>query len=173
MSVMDLLDAQIARGRLLWTRRQDDAEIEEYDADFDWSLAPKICGINFGHLKYSPGCENLADNDKQAAFAPPEWTPPPSPANDAHGDEGTAEDGPSATPSKTVLSTPSPERAIPQTTDDHTVGHLRELSLDESSNGPTQSLDEKFPPSPLKVPHGVAMLEESVELGVPDVITQV
>lgn len=30
----------------------------------------------------------------------------------------------------------------------------------------------KFTPAPLKVEHGVAVLEESVELGVPDVITQ-
>lgn len=29
----------------------------------------------------------------------------------------------------------------------------------------------KFTPSPLKVGHGVALLEESVELGVPDVVT--
>ena len=31
----------------------------------------------------------------------------------------------------------------------------------------------KFMPVPLKVGQGVAMLEESVELGVPDVVTQV
>lgn len=32
---------------------------------------------------------------------------------------------------------------------------------------------EKFTPGPLQVDHGIAMLEESVESGVPDVITQV
>lgn len=56
------------------------------------------------------------------------------------------------------------------------MGHLRELSLDESSNqatpGPSHPTDKKFTQSPLKVLYGVAMLEESVELGVPDVITQ-
>ena len=30
-----------------------------------------------------------------------------------------------------------------------------------------------FTPAPLKVEHSVAVLEESVELGVPDVITQI
>lgn len=32
--------------------------------------------------------------------------------------------------------------------------------------------DGKFTPAPLKVGHGVAMLEESVELEIPDVITR-
>jgi hypothetical protein len=85
---MDLLDAQIARGRILWTRRKDDTEIEEYDADFDWSLTPAVTGIASGHLKYSPGCENLGvltDTTQQ-------WTPPPSLVNDLPGDEATAED---------------------------------------------------------------------------------
>lgn len=80
MSVMDLLDAQIARGRILWTRRQDDAEIEEYDADFDWSLTPTIPSIASGHLKYSPGCENLGvlSANASSTFDPQQWTPPPS-----------------------------------------------------------------------------------------------
>lgn len=36
-----------------------------------------------------------------------------------------------------------------------------------------ERIEGKFTPAPLKVDHGVAVLEESVELGVPDVITQV
>ncbi|KAM0264957.1 hypothetical protein ACHAQJ_000473 [Trichoderma viride] len=167
MSVMDLLDAQIARGRILWTGRKDDSEIEEYDADFDWSLTPAVAGIASGHLKYSPGCENLGVLTETTQ----QWTPPPSLVNDLPGNETTAEADHSDTPAQvSVLD-------IQQPTKDHTVGHLRELSLDESSDksilGLPYSSNEKFPPSPLKVAHGVAMLEESVELGVPDVITQV
>lgn len=39
---------------------------------------------------------------------------------------------------------------------------------------PTSAMgpDGKFTPAPLKVDHGVAMLEESVALEIPDVITQ-
>ncbi|KAH6603570.1 hypothetical protein Trco_008345 [Trichoderma cornu-damae] len=140
----------ITRGRLLWARRKGDAEIEEYDADFDWSLTPAASGVASGHasghLKYSPGCENLGvlgQAPTASAFAPRQWTPPPSPVND--------------------------------TTEGHTARHFRELSIDESNEaatGSSHSSSERFPPSPLKVPHGVAMLEESVELGVPDVVTQ-
>ncbi|KAL7784102.1 hypothetical protein V8C37DRAFT_396304 [Trichoderma ceciliae] len=181
MSVMDLLDAQIARGRLLWTRRKADAEIEEYDADFDWSLTPAASDAATGHLKYSPGCENLGvlaetTGTTASTFAPRQWTPPPSPANDLHGGETAAGYHHGLTPFKGAHTAPAFEPAVAQTTEDHIVGHLRELSIDESSDeatsGPPRSLNEKFPPSPLKVPHGVAMLEESVELGVPDVITQ-
>lgn len=161
---MDLLDAQIARGRILWTRRKDDAEIEEYDADYDWSLTPTASSITSGHLKYSPGCENLgvlSDNTTTSGtFDPQQWTPPPS-VNDLPRNESAL----------------SPESDASQPAVDHIIGHLRELSADESSNkaapGPSQPTNKKFTPSPLKVPHGVAMLEESVELGVPDVITQV
>lgn len=94
MSVMDLLDAQISRGRLLWTRQKDDAEIEEYDADFDWSLTPAASGLASGHLKYSPGCENLgvlAETTASSTFAPQQWTPPPSPANDLSENNDMAE----------------------------------------------------------------------------------
>lgn len=94
MSVMDLLDAQIARGRILWTRRKDDAEIEEYDADFDWSLTPTISSITSGHLRYSPGCENLgvlSENTTSSTFDPQQWTPPPS-VNDLPGNEATEDD---------------------------------------------------------------------------------
>ncbi|KAL6890834.1 hypothetical protein GGI43DRAFT_387294 [Trichoderma evansii] len=163
MSIMDLLDAQIARGRILWTKRKDDAEIEEYDADYDWSLTPTASGIASGHLKYSPGCENLgvlSENTEPSTFDPQQWTPPPS-VNDLPGNENA----------------PSPESDASQPAEDHIIGHLRELSLDESSSKetsePSHPADKKFTPSPLKVPHGVAMLEESIELGVPDVITQV
>ncbi|KAM0451793.1 hypothetical protein ACHAO4_005750 [Trichoderma viride] len=175
MSVMDLLDAQIARGRILWTRRQDYTEIEEYDADFDWSLMPTISGITSGHLKYSPGCENLGvlSENTLNTFDPQKWTPPPS-ENDLPGNEA-AEGVYSGTPSR-AQSAPSPEEDVSQSTEGPIIGHLRELSLDESLNKATPGLfqptNQKFTPSPLKVPHGVAMLEESVELGVPDVITQ-
>lgn len=93
MSVMDLLDAQIARGRILWTRRQDDAEIEEYDADFDWSMTPTISGISSGHLKYSPGCENLGvlSENTSSTFDPQQWTPPPS-ENNLPGNEAAEDD---------------------------------------------------------------------------------
>ncbi|UKZ79142.1 hypothetical protein TrVFT333_006892 [Trichoderma virens FT-333] len=174
MSVTDLLDAQIARGRLLWTRQGTDAEIEEYDADFDWSLMPATSGISSRHLKYAPGCENLgvlAEPAASSTFAPPQWTPPPSPAMDLDETEDKPDGHDGATLSKknssiqdgTLLS----ESAVSQIT-----GHIRELSVDESPNEATHASNEKFPPSPLKVPHGVAMLEESMELGVPDVITQ-
>ncbi|UKZ68440.1 uncharacterized protein TrAtP1_009476 [Trichoderma atroviride] len=175
MSVMDLLDAQIARGRILWTRRQDDAEIEEYDADFDWSLTPTISSITSGHLKYSPGCENLGVLSENASttFDSQQWTPPPS-ENDLPGNEAT-EDDYSGTPSR-AQSAPSPKEDVSQSTEGLIIGHVRELSLDESLNkatlGPSQPTNQNFTPFPLKVPHGVAMLEESVELGVPDVITQ-
>lgn len=47
----------------------------------------------------------------------------------------------------------------------------------EHGNASFHDLDDSivrdFAPSPLKVNRGVAMLEESIELGVPDVITQV
>lgn len=64
-----------------------------------------------------------------------------------------------------------------QTTENATVGHRREQSVDESPCGATPRSatplsDHSFPPTPLKVPHGVAVLEESVELRVPDVIMQ-
>lgn len=52
---------------------------------------------------------------------------------------------------------------------------VEERFLNESMT-PMMAFEEKqgrFTPSPLKVDHGVAVLEESVELGVPDVITQV
>lgn len=94
MSVMDLLDAQIARGRILWTRRTDDAEIEEYDADYDWSLMPTVSNITSGHLKYSPGCENLgalSENTTSNTFDPQQWTPPPS-VNNLPGNEATEDD---------------------------------------------------------------------------------
>lgn len=81
----------------------------------------------------------------------------------------------SGTPSR-AQSASSPEEDVSQSTEGPIIGHLRELSLDESLNKATPGLfqptNQKFTPSPLKVPHGVAMLEESVELGVPDVITQ-
>ncbi|KAL7918301.1 hypothetical protein ACQKWADRAFT_304477 [Trichoderma austrokoningii] len=171
MSVMDLLDAQIARGRILWTVRKDDAEIEEYDADFDWSLTPTISGITSGHLKYSPGCENLgvlSENSTSITFDPQQWTPPPS-VNGLPGNEAVDDDS-SSTPLR--AQSVSPKDNVSQPTTGPTIGHLRERSLDESSNKAPSPSNKKFTPSPLKVPHGVAMLEESVELGVPDVITQ-
>lgn len=82
MSATDWIDAQIARGRRLWTRQGDDTEIEEYDADFDWSLTPKGSGNVSVHLKYSPKCENLdvlAEATGSGTFDPQQWTPPPSP----------------------------------------------------------------------------------------------
>ncbi|PTB38258.1 hypothetical protein M441DRAFT_249228 [Trichoderma asperellum CBS 433.97] len=177
MSVMDLLDAQIARGRILWTRRTDDAEIEEYDADYDWSLMPMVSNITSGHLKYSPGCENLgalSENTTSNTFDPQQWTPPPS-VNNLPGNENT-EDDHSSTSSKRAQSAPSSETDTSQPAEGHVIGHLRELSLDESSNKPaagsSHPTSKKFTPLPLKVPHGIAVLEESVELGVPDVITQ-
>ncbi|PNY26722.1 Uncharacterized protein TCAP_03351 [Tolypocladium capitatum] len=50
------------------------------------------------------------------------------------------------------------------------------VEVDAPSPPPRKTLScdtEKFTASPVKVGHGVAVLEESVELGVPDVITQV
>ncbi|KAL7818008.1 hypothetical protein V8C44DRAFT_210431 [Trichoderma aethiopicum] len=180
MSVMDMLDTQINRGRLLWTRQGDEVEVEEYDADFDWTLTPTTSSIASGYLKYSPGCENLgviADAATPSTFAPRQWTPPPSPAS------GMSEPGSKVidTPSKRVPSSqdgePLSELTIVQSTENATVGHRREQSVDESPCGATTRSatplsDHSFPPSPLKVPHGVAVLEESVELRVPDVIMQ-
>ncbi|RFU78405.1 hypothetical protein TARUN_3806 [Trichoderma arundinaceum] len=178
MSVMELLDAQIARGRLLWTRRKDDAEIEEYDADFDWSLTPAAPGVSSGHMKYSPGCENLGvltETTIVSAFALQQCTPPPSPVNNLHRDSTTGEDD-DDTPSERAHPVLASDPVLAEITKRHTVGHFREPSVDESTteaaSGSVPLPNEKFPPSPLKVPHGVAMLEESVELGVADVITQ-
>lgn len=52
------------------------------------------------------------------------------------------------------------------------------ISEDDFFNGPKTPMEEledtegRFLPAPLKVDHGVAVLEESVELHVPDVVTQ-
>ncbi|KAL7935609.1 hypothetical protein V8C35DRAFT_278624 [Trichoderma chlorosporum] len=175
-SVTDLLNAPSAHGRLLWTRQGNDAEIEEYDADFDWTLMPETSGITSRRLKYSPGCENLgvlAESTGSSTFAPRQWTPPPSLTNDLEETEDEADNH------DVVLSKEASaqdgmllsESAILQKT-----SGIRELSIHEAppeaTAGSAPVANEKFRPSPLKVPHGVAMLEESVELGVPDVITQ-
>ncbi|KAL6859256.1 hypothetical protein J3F83DRAFT_763361 [Trichoderma novae-zelandiae] len=180
MSVMDMLDTQINRGRLLWTRRGDDAEVEEYDADFDWTLTPTTSSIASGYLKASPGCENLgviAEAAAPSTFVPRQWTPPPSPASGMSETAGRVIDTPSRKAHFGRDGAPLSEPAILQTTENVTAGHRREQSVDESPHGATPrsttpSSDHSFPPSPLKVRHGVAMLEESVELGVADVITQ-
>ncbi|KAL6815094.1 hypothetical protein J3E69DRAFT_375579 [Trichoderma sp. SZMC 28015] len=180
MSATDWIDAQIARGRRLWTRQGDETEIEEYDADFDWSLTPGGSGNVSVHLKYSPKCENLdvlAEATGSSTFDPQQWTPPPSPVIHLDETDDRVDDIGCSTPSEKASSSQIDmllsESAAPQPAS----GHLRELSVDESPNEATSAastpvLSERFPPSPLKVPHGVAMLEESVELGVPDVITQ-
>ncbi|EGR50178.1 uncharacterized protein TRIREDRAFT_105488 [Trichoderma reesei QM6a] len=180
MSVMDMLDTQINRGRLLWTRQGDEAEVEEYDADFDWTLAPATSSVASGFLRYSPGCENLGVIAEAAAssnFVPRQWTPPPSPANGMSDLGGKVIDTPSKRGPISQNGTPLSELTVLQTTENATGGHRREQSVDESPRGATPRSntplsDHSFPPSPLKVAHGVAMLEESVELGVPDVITQ-
>ncbi|KAL7946775.1 hypothetical protein V8C42DRAFT_343707 [Trichoderma barbatum] len=181
MSVADMLDAQIARGRSLWTRQGHDAEIEEYDADFDWSLAPETPGIASGQLRYSPGCENLgglAQATASSTFAQRQWTPPPSLPNDLDETDDKTDSDEGAPPSKRACSVRDgallfSEFTVSQTSENPIAGHLRELSVDEPPHEATApASNEGFPPSPLKVPHGVAMLEESVELGVPDVITQ-
>lgn len=43
----------------------------------------------------------------------------------------------------------------------------------EHQSASEEEANGKFKPTPLRVAHGVAVLEESVELGVPDIITSI
>ncbi|KAK5994582.1 hypothetical protein PT974_05061 [Cladobotryum mycophilum] len=188
ISVMELLDAQIAQGQKQIMKKCDSTDGTETDSDDDlnWPATPTTLDGSPGQLKHSPRCDNLGLFAETAPItcagpmAPLFWTPPPSPvvATGLHEGDGTFEPqllGPETL--KGLSETPSKIGSL-----NHNAGHMREASIDETieatpntiraSHTPSPKRDHKFAPSPLKVGHGVAMLEESVELGVPDVITQ-
>lgn len=142
---MELLEAQIARGRVLLDKSRKNTPADGLLSEVTWPLNSNAQKSHAGQLKHSPRCDNLGAFS--AASDPLIWTPPPSPG--------------------------FYEKEAAAVHDSTKPGLEYEYRLVSSHRGSEGEQGNKFGPSPLKVGHGVAMLEESVELGVPDVITQI
>lgn len=139
------------------------------------------CEATRGRLKYSPKSDNLAAFEKsrqsksgEAFRQSADNASGPSTPNGAKQLHGTDRN-----PQTPRLSAHGPSLGLEMLVDQTASGAIGDAPRDTSQGtSPVSPMMEhekdigKFTPAPLKVDHGVAVLEESMELGVPDVITQ-
>ncbi|KAK3196743.1 hypothetical protein K4F52_000087 [Lecanicillium sp. MT-2017a] len=174
LSLMEILEQQIAHGRSLWKSN----DIKSTPQAVAITPPESECNTDIvGNLKHSPRCENLD------AFVNGTDTPStPSPCSnnpdakakmheldipDEHA-RTLAEYG--LSPCKR-LSNLQP-RCHSSSDFDHSPS-FQQFTAAAHNTASTLSLSDsmQFKPEPLRLDHGVAMLEESVQLGVPDLIT--
>ncbi|KOS20828.1 hypothetical protein ESCO_004396 [Escovopsis weberi] len=157
------------------TSSTDSDSDEEEDLFLCWpgSPAPETQPAHGASAPSSPGRQrqrqrqhqhpSLNLNAEPAKAAPSAWTPPPSP----HG--SCASPAPrERAPAGMAPPLPNIEDVVRRG-----LGYRprARVSVNEAARSEAAA-GRRFTPSPLKVGHGVAMLEESVQLGVPDVITE-
>ncbi|RCI07596.1 hypothetical protein L249_1646 [Ophiocordyceps polyrhachis-furcata BCC 54312] len=147
---------------------------------------PQDQGSTPGFIKHSPRCENLgklAEQDKgidlptrSRPLRPPPGLPIPSGAewNNGWGHRESTSDHDTESTIENTEIYPLPETVpLSSKSTGHGEADPRVHHADSHSPSPRDDSPDtsaKFASSPLKVKNGVAVLEESVELGVPDVV---
>ncbi|KEY68995.1 hypothetical protein S7711_03302 [Stachybotrys chartarum IBT 7711] len=217
LSVMELLDYQIAQGQGSQQRHQQD------EHGHDGNTTPlSTRNAPLGNLKHSPRCENLATYSDHGLCVPrgplerplselelesfchlngshPTKIPSTPPGQEqirhlrssseyttqVHDHDAVAQT-PRSAPAyiyapQYPYTLPAHDTVEPNDVEDDreslsstnsNLGHIPACSDDSFTLQHDAEDAHRFAPAPLKVISGVAVLEESVELGVPDVITQ-